>query len=115
MLASSWCVYRRLQWARILILVPRCYLQHIMPLIYVLIKLLNDLVAKVANQRHRSAEDMREIEALAMSCITVFVAFDDRLRELSRGWRLEAKDIGMQVDRYADGLFKKYYAEVCLG
>ncbi|KAI0662842.1 hypothetical protein C8Q70DRAFT_474569 [Cubamyces menziesii] len=84
---------------------------HIMPLIYVLIKLLNDLVAKVANQRHRNAEDMREIEALAMSCITVFVAFDDRLRELSRGWRLEAKDIGMQVDRYADGLFKKYYAE----
>ncbi|KAI0329933.1 hypothetical protein GY45DRAFT_1371176 [Cubamyces sp. BRFM 1775] len=84
---------------------------HIMPLIYILATSLTQLTTKVVNQRQRNAEDMCEIEALVMSCITLFVAFDGRLRDLSRGWRLEAKDIGMQVDRYADGLFKKYYAK----
>ncbi|KAJ8502169.1 hypothetical protein ONZ51_g172 [Trametes cubensis] len=82
---------------------------HLMALLYILAKRIHELTSKVAAQQNISSEDWCEIEAFATSCITVLVAFDNRLHDLSRGWHLEARDIGMQVDHYADGLFKKYY------
>lgn len=85
-----------------------------MSLLYLLAKRIHELVSKVVTQQRNTAEDLCEIEAVATSCIAVFVALDHRLHELTYGWRLEAKDVGMQVDRYADGLFKKYYTKVRL-
>ena len=85
-----------------------------MALLYILAKRIHELTSKAATQQNISSEDWCEIEAFATSCITVFVAFDNRLHDLSRGWHLEARDIGMQVDHYADGLFKKYYMKVRL-
>ncbi|KAI0637622.1 hypothetical protein C8Q77DRAFT_1153356 [Trametes polyzona] len=74
-------------------------------------KRLSKLVKKVLAQARIHHDEACEIEEIAISCITIFVAYDHRLRDLSRGWRFEAKDIAMQVDRYADGLFKKYYTK----
>ncbi|KAI0829260.1 hypothetical protein BC628DRAFT_1315303, partial [Trametes gibbosa] len=85
---------------------------HMMPLLYILTKRLCKLVAKLLGQRYVHDDEICEIEELATSCIAIFVAYDRRLRDLSRGWRFEAKDIAVQVDRYADGLFKKYYTKV---
>ncbi|KAH9887589.1 hypothetical protein C8Q73DRAFT_205090 [Cubamyces lactineus] len=84
---------------------------HIMSLLYLLAKRIHELVSKVVTQQRNTAEDLCEIEAVATSCIAVFVALDHRLHELTYGWRLEAKDVSMQVDRYADGLFKRYYTK----
>ncbi|OJT09714.1 hypothetical protein TRAPUB_13819 [Trametes pubescens] len=82
---------------------------HMMPLLYVLTQRLCKLVKKLSGQRHIHHDEVIEVEELATSYIAIFVAFDGRLRDLSRGWRFEAKNIPLQVDRYADGMFKKYY------
>lgn len=86
-----------------------------MPLLYVLVKRLNELVTAMLNPQrcqHIHHEELIEIEEIATSCIAIFLAFDARLCDLSRGWRFEGKDVVLQVDRYADGLFKKYYDKV---
>ncbi|KAI0637623.1 hypothetical protein C8Q77DRAFT_1047262 [Trametes polyzona] len=82
---------------------------HMMPLLYLLTKRVSELVKRALLQGYIHNHDICGIEELAMSCMVIFVAFDNRLRDLSQGWRFEAKDIAVQVDRYADGLFKKYY------
>ncbi|KAI9063508.1 hypothetical protein FKP32DRAFT_724551 [Trametes sanguinea] len=87
---------------------------HMMPLLYILVIRLQEIVAEILRAGSISNQNLVGIEELATSCIAVFVAFEDRMRDLLRGWRCEGKDIGMQVDRYADGLFKKLYQETHL-
>ncbi|KAI0352776.1 hypothetical protein OH77DRAFT_1428198 [Trametes cingulata] len=84
---------------------------HVMPLLYLLMVHLRETVSKMVHSSYVEDADLIAMEELATSCIAVFVAFEDRMRELIRGWRSEGKDIDKQVDRYADGLFKKCYRE----
>ncbi|KAI0643615.1 hypothetical protein C8Q79DRAFT_1012193 [Trametes meyenii] len=85
---------------------------HIMPLLYLLAKRLCDLLDRLLRQRSIDGGDLIKVEELAGSFSIVFSTFDHRLNSLCRGWRFEAKDVGIQVNRYADGLFKKYYSAV---
>ncbi|KAI0829258.1 hypothetical protein BC628DRAFT_1116440 [Trametes gibbosa] len=87
---------------------------HMMPLLYILMMNLQDTVGNITKTQKIGNSDLITIEELATSCIAVFVAFEDRMRDLVRGWRFEGKDIAMQVDRYADGLFRKCYRETRL-
>ncbi|KAI0637621.1 hypothetical protein C8Q77DRAFT_1214685 [Trametes polyzona] len=84
---------------------------HMMPLLYILMARLQETTSTFAIARHIQDSELIAVEELATSCIAVFVAFEDRMRDLVRGWRFEGKDIDMQVDRYADGLFRKCYHE----
>lgn len=87
-------------------------LQHMMPLLYLLMMRLQDTVGRITKQKPVEDADLIALEELATSCIAVFAAFEGRMHDLLRGWRFEGKDIHMQVDRYADGLFRKCYREV---
>ncbi|KAL7282001.1 hypothetical protein ACG7TL_003468 [Trametes sanguinea] len=87
---------------------------HMMPLLYILVIRLQEIVADILRAGSINNQNLVGVEELATSCIAVFVAFEDRMRDLVRGWRCEGKDISMQVDRYADGLFKKLYQETHL-
>ncbi|KAH9853377.1 hypothetical protein C2E23DRAFT_121211 [Lenzites betulinus] len=84
---------------------------HMMPLLYILMKRLQKTVGNITKTKFISGSDLIKIEELATSCIAVFVAFGDRMQDLVRGWRFQGKDINKQVDRYADGLFRKCYGE----
>ncbi|KAI0676684.1 hypothetical protein C8Q78DRAFT_38276 [Trametes maxima] len=84
---------------------------HIMPLLYLLTKRLHDSLKGLIRLKKIHPDELTKLEELAESFSVVFSAFDHRLYDLCRGWRFEAKDVGMQVNRYADGLFKKYYSE----
>ncbi|KAI0676683.1 hypothetical protein C8Q78DRAFT_38191 [Trametes maxima] len=84
---------------------------HMMALLYILVTQLQGVVSEIAVAKRVHNKALVTIEELATSCIAVFVAFENRMRDLVRGWRFEGKDIGMQVDRYADGLFRKCYRE----
>lgn len=83
-----------------------------MPLLYLLMMRLQDTVGRITKQKPVEDADLIALEELATSCIAVFAAFEGRMHDLLRGWRFEGKDIHMQVDRYADGLFRKCYREV---
>ncbi|CDO74209.1 hypothetical protein BN946_scf185043.g261 [Trametes cinnabarina] len=87
---------------------------HMMPLLYVLVIRLQGIITDALQAGSINNRSLVAIEELATSCIAIFVAFEDRMRDLIRGWRCEGKDIGMQVDRYADGLFRKLYRETHL-
>ncbi|KAI0772554.1 hypothetical protein BD413DRAFT_670879 [Trametes elegans] len=84
---------------------------HMMPLLYILMSRFHKIVAEVAHQKHIKDDKLIAIEELATSSIAVCAAFEDRMSDLVRGWRFESKDIGVQIDRYADGLFRKCYLE----
>lgn len=86
--------------------------QHMTPLLYLLMMRLQDIVRRITKHKPVEDADLIALEELATSCIAVFAAFEDRMHDLLRGWRFEGKDIHMQVDRYADGLFRKCYREV---
>lgn len=86
--------------------------QHMMPLLYLLMMRLQDTIGRITKHKLVEDADLIALEELATSCIAVFAAFEDRMHDLLRGWRFEGKDIHMQVDRYADGLFRKCYREV---
>ena len=83
-----------------------------MALLYRLIRRFQDVVDKVVSSNRVEDQHLIAIEELATSCIVVFVAFEDRMRDLVRCWRFEGKDIEMQIDRFADGLFRRCYREV---
>ncbi|KAI0329932.1 hypothetical protein GY45DRAFT_1371175 [Cubamyces sp. BRFM 1775] len=85
---------------------------HMMALLYELVKRLCDTIDKVVASNEVADEHLIVVEELATSCIVVFVAFEDRMRDLVRCWRFEGKDIEMQIDRFADGLFRRCYREV---
>ncbi|KAI8984923.1 hypothetical protein BD414DRAFT_547547, partial [Trametes punicea] len=87
---------------------------HMLPLLHVLVTRLQDTVVKITSSKRVQNESLITVEELATSCIAVFVAFEDRMRDLVRGWRCEGKDVSMQVDRYADGLFRKLYRDTHL-
>ncbi|KAH9887585.1 hypothetical protein C8Q73DRAFT_204890 [Cubamyces lactineus] len=84
---------------------------HMMALQKALIVHLQMIVAEAVSSNQVDDRHLIAIEELATSCIVVFVAFEDRMRDLVRSWRFEGKEIGMQVDRYADGLFRKCYRQ----
>ncbi|KAI0366225.1 hypothetical protein BV20DRAFT_1002805 [Pilatotrama ljubarskyi] len=84
---------------------------RVMPLLYVLVLHLRDTIKKIIDSEHIENADFIAVEELATSCIAVFVAFNDRMGDLIRGWRSEGKDIDKQVDRYIDGMFKRCYRE----
>ncbi|KAI0643614.1 hypothetical protein C8Q79DRAFT_1002247 [Trametes meyenii] len=84
---------------------------HMMPLLYILMSQLRGVVSEIAVRQRIHNKTLVAIEELATSCIAVFVAFENRMRDLVRGWRFEGKNISAQVDRYADGLFRKCYQE----
>ncbi|KAI0662840.1 hypothetical protein C8Q70DRAFT_474436 [Cubamyces menziesii] len=84
---------------------------YMMALLKALIMRLQMVVAEAVSSNQVDDRHLITIEELATSCIVVFVAFEDRMRDLVRSWRFEGKEIGMQVDRYADGLFRKCYRQ----
>ena len=52
------------------------------------------------------------IEDVAESCMVSYLAFEDRIHELMRGWRSQGRDVDLQLARYADGLFRNIEREV---
>ncbi|KAI0751652.1 hypothetical protein C8Q80DRAFT_590719 [Daedaleopsis nitida] len=84
---------------------PRVEL-HIMALIYVLTTHLRDTVDHALGSGSLSYRDFMHVEDLAGSCLMAFLAFQRRMQELVRGWRAQGHDVGLQIDRYADGLFR---------
>lgn len=51
-------------------------------------------------------------DVMAETLYTVLRAFIDRLNELKRGWRQQRKDVDMQMQCFAGGLFGGLYDEV---
>ncbi len=62
--------------------------------------------------RRERLSDLRKIEDAAQSCLVAFFAFQARMQELMRGWRSQGRNIDLQIDRYADGLFRNVRHEV---
>ncbi|KAI0772555.1 hypothetical protein BD413DRAFT_612695 [Trametes elegans] len=87
---------------------------HMMPLLCILMSRFRDAVFKNSHHGQIKNDDIVTIEELATSCIAVCAAFENRMTDLVRGWRFGGLDIGLQIDRFASGLFKRCYREVGL-
>ncbi|RPD62225.1 hypothetical protein L226DRAFT_568968 [Lentinus tigrinus ALCF2SS1-7] len=83
---------------------------HVMCLFYVLAQRLHDAIKSSLHAHlvgwHPHISDLRQIEDIAQSCLVAFFAFQARMQELMRGWRSQGRNIDLQIDRYADGLFR---------
>ena len=87
-----------------------------MCLFYVLARRLHDAIESSLHchrsGRHSHISELRQIEDTAQSCLVAFFAFQARMQELMRGWRSQGRNIDLQIDRYADGLFRNVRHEV---
>ncbi|RDX49937.1 hypothetical protein OH76DRAFT_1482742 [Lentinus brumalis] len=82
---------------------------HIMCLFYVLARRIHGAIKSFLHSnssRRERLSDLRKIEDAAQSCLVAFFAFQARMQELMRGWRSQGRNIDLQIDRYADGLFR---------
>ncbi|KAI0714009.1 hypothetical protein C8T65DRAFT_828950 [Cerioporus squamosus] len=82
---------------------------HIMCLFYVLAQRIHDAIKSFLQPSSGSRDqlgELRKIEDTAQSCLVTFFAFQARMQELMRGWRSQGRNIDLQIDRYADGLFR---------
>ncbi|OBZ66552.1 hypothetical protein A0H81_13413 [Grifola frondosa] len=85
---------------------------HIMCLLYVLMEQLHTTMSQLLDEiDDNDALAQKTFEGLSSSFLATFYAFDERMHDLVRCWRQQGKDIDLQIDRYADGLFVNWYKE----
>ncbi|OBZ66555.1 hypothetical protein A0H81_13414 [Grifola frondosa] len=86
---------------------------HIMCLLYVLMERLQTTISQLLDgiDNDEALVLQKTFEGLSSSFLATFYTFDDRMDDLVRCWRQQGKNIDLQIDRYADGLFVNWYKE----
>jgi hypothetical protein len=68
------------------------------------------VVADLVKPSTTITEDM--VERLTDAIYTILISFHQRLRELRRTWRQQRKDVGIQMQSFANGLFSGLFEEL---
>ncbi|TBU61210.1 hypothetical protein BD310DRAFT_920986 [Dichomitus squalens] len=76
---------------------------HIMCILYLFVEHMLKEITEHGN--------IHNVEDVAESCMVSYLAFEDRIHELMRGWRSQGRDVNLQLARYADGLFRNIERE----
>ncbi|KII84964.1 hypothetical protein PLICRDRAFT_32178 [Plicaturopsis crispa FD-325 SS-3] len=56
--------------------------------------------------------DAAEFRAMARTLLTLFYAFNDRMFDLIHGWKQQRREVSLQMDCFAGGLYKGWYKEL---
>ncbi|KII90015.1 hypothetical protein PLICRDRAFT_174815 [Plicaturopsis crispa FD-325 SS-3] len=80
----------------------------IMALLTLLLEHHRDIV--VSTQKEVVDED--KFWAMGETLLTVFYTFNDRMVDLIRGWKQQRKEVSLQINCFAGGLYSGWHAEV---
>ncbi|KAH9921548.1 uncharacterized protein BXZ73DRAFT_104430 [Epithele typhae] len=79
---------------------------HVMSLFHLLVKNLHSTLQGLLQHQNLRSDELATIEHQAISCMVVYLAFEKRIHDLMRNWRLQGRDIDLQLGRFADGVFQ---------
>lgn len=82
--------------------------QLIMSLLTVLLEHHRDVVVSAQTE----TVDEEEFQAMGQTLLTVFYTFNSRMVNLIRGWKQQRKEVSLQINCFAGGLYSSWYEDV---